>query len=268
MKHMDDSAFAKGFEDYIKNIDDLVRRYVKESDRFAQHRNGLLQKESSLSVLKSQNWDAKIKSSLNNVEEAIKAEFEETEAAKQSIDGQHSRLQLLEREVESQMKRLLDGHQKLRSCMRGVFLDDVKPVDNSVQPMMSMSDGNGEYASFEPPVENEKPLGMMYPDPLQDLKKPVDKNVIEAISKLVGDMSIRDQAKSGRQEISKENNLSRMLQQIKATENKDRASENIFEHMKYPGQRAMPEHMKSSQQNTMPPPIKVNDSATTGFLGF
>ena len=277
---MDQSAFAKSFEDYLTNIDELVRTFVKESDVFGQHRNGLLQKESSLSILKSQKWNDDVTSSLKTVEAAVKEEFSKTETAKKSIDSQHSKIQYLEREVETQLKRLLQAHQKLRSCLRGACLlaenarrpnevqpepvdsftgyasfdsapaapvegSDGAPMDYALFGSLSKNNSNNSAMSDYSFINNARgfkndtgaiPIGRteMSPwfqsnqetqpiqssDPMDDIKKPIDKNVVDAISRLVGDMSIRDKAMDSKREIEKDNNLSKILQSIKAEQNK------------------------------------------------
>lgn len=208
---MAEQTLQSAFKQFTDDLDAQLHDFVKSTDSFSQLRNTLLQKESSLNVLKTQSWQEDLSSSLDNLEKAVAKEFSDTETCKGELESQLSHLRDAKREVETMMKTLLGLHQKLTSCIKGGNLS----FDDRSSHETYTANGHYEtrYAPYSKEAENiERCI---------DTEKPVEEVVAEQL-KLTQPMQWRDQEVATDIVLSYEKKLNDQMKEIRKDNKNDR----------------------------------------------
>ena len=148
----DQTDFLEQFENYIERIDRNICDYVKESDEFGRHRNGLVQKENSISILKTQAWDKDISQHIETIEKAVAEEFQSTESQRVNVDNQLSDLKLVQASLVDLMRKLLSLHRKIQSTSSYSPFQSSHDSTNTITPESSgpaAVDTNPAFAKFD-----------------------------------------------------------------------------------------------------------------------
>lgn len=144
------TEFSEQFEKYIDSIDRKICDYVKESDEFGRHRNGLVQKENSISILKTQGWTTDVSEHISVLQKLIKEEFDATESQRVSVDDQLADLKSIEVSLEDSMRKLLNLHRKIKStCLYTPFQDGISIFNSGTESGPAAVDDNPTYAPFD-----------------------------------------------------------------------------------------------------------------------
>lgn len=196
---MGEQDFSTCVEKYVQQVTDDVTNYIKETDEFGRHRHGLLQKESSLSVLTAQRWDVDISQHIDVLKQEVSKEFAKTEDSQKRINQQRESMISTKRSVEETLQKLLGVYQKLQCCLNGGVISE--PFDGS--SVSGTPDScSGGYAAYESsastPLGDNNILQSGVEAPLHSGIRPRPPSVIDrvvtAISTLVPELDLRDQS--------------------------------------------------------------------------
>lgn len=191
------STLATVLEQFITELSGDIRGFVKDNDRFLQHRHGLVQKETSISVLKGQNWDEVTSRALQRLEEAVAEEFSLTETSRKSLEFRRHNLTNCLTDVQGYMMQLLKLYNDLRSCLNGSKVGKEPTVEPEVNTWKVPS-GQDQYsfASVE---------GMYSDDTKKSGKTDQDgflKTLMDTLGQNVPNLGLRDQKEESEAKIA------------------------------------------------------------------
>lgn len=234
------SDFDEMFDSYTRDIDDRIQTHVQQMDTFSQQRRGLLQRESSLSVLNSLPWnggvsDPTTKICLSKLGAAVKEEYETTEERRKDIEKQYADLRKTEKLLEKYMIKLLLVYRKSKSTLYSPSTETIPGPEVHSHSLEGRDISSLGYACFDSsPLDvsssdvshqDFKPLGhgsVLVDDTTQSYmtvdppsSKTVEETIIAAISPGVATQDIRDLTSHSDNVIGSEREMKRLLDQWK-----------------------------------------------------
>lgn len=186
-------------EKFATGLSEDINEFVKDNDRFLQHRHGLVQKETSISVLKGQTWDEVTSRALKRLEDAVAEEFSLTEASRKSLEFRRHNLNNVLSDVKGYMMQLLTLYNELRSCLNGSKVGrepTIAPPDVNAWKTPSGQD-QYSFASVEG----------MFSDNSKKAEKPDSdlflKSLMDTLGNNVPNLGLRDQKEESEAKIGK-----------------------------------------------------------------